>query len=70
MEVRHELGLRPGGFGIPLVQHLVDQLVYNETVLMVKYRRSSVSQVRVGQAYLQALIGASEISSRLKGLSL
>jgi anti-sigma regulatory factor (Ser/Thr protein kinase)/CheY-like chemotaxis protein len=40
MEVRHELGLRPGGFGILLAQQLVDQLVYNEAgneVLMVKY---------------------------------
>jgi len=51
MEVRQELGLRPGGFGILLVQHLVDQLVYNETgneVLMVKYlppgAQSSLSQ--------------------------
>jgi anti-sigma regulatory factor (Ser/Thr protein kinase) len=40
MEVRQEQGLRPGGFGILLVQQLVDQLVYNEVgneVLLVKY---------------------------------
>jgi anti-sigma regulatory factor (Ser/Thr protein kinase)/CheY-like chemotaxis protein len=46
MEVRQELGLRPGGFGIMLVQHLVDQLVYNETgneVLMVKYLAPSAA---------------------------
>ena len=39
-EIRQEQGLRPGGFGILLVQQLVDQLVYNETgneVLLVKY---------------------------------
>jgi anti-sigma regulatory factor (Ser/Thr protein kinase) len=37
---RSELGMRPGGFGILLVRHLVDELVYNERgneVLLVKY---------------------------------
>jgi anti-sigma regulatory factor (Ser/Thr protein kinase)/ActR/RegA family two-component response regulator len=40
MEVREELGLRPGGFGILLTRHLVDQLIYSEEgneVVLVKY---------------------------------
>ena len=39
-EVRRELGLRPGGFGILLAQSLVDELIYNEAhneVVLVKY---------------------------------
>jgi anti-sigma regulatory factor (Ser/Thr protein kinase)/ActR/RegA family two-component response regulator len=39
-ERRAELGLRPGGFGILLVRHLVDEVVYNERgneVLLIKY---------------------------------
>jgi two-component system, OmpR family, response regulator len=39
-EVRRELGLRPGGFGIMLAQSLVDELIYNEArneVVLVKY---------------------------------
>jgi CheY-like chemotaxis protein/anti-sigma regulatory factor (Ser/Thr protein kinase) len=37
---RAERGLRPGGFGILLVQNLVDELIYNEKgneVLLIKY---------------------------------
>ncbi len=40
IQYRAEQGLRPGGFGILLVRHLVDELIYNEKgneVLMVKY---------------------------------
>jgi anti-sigma regulatory factor (Ser/Thr protein kinase) len=32
--------MRPGGFGILLTRHLVDELIYNETgneVLLIKY---------------------------------
>jgi len=39
-KVREELGLRPGGFGILLAQHLVDQVLYNQEgneVLLIKY---------------------------------
>jgi CheY-like chemotaxis protein/anti-sigma regulatory factor (Ser/Thr protein kinase) len=39
-QVREERGMRPGGYGIQLVQSLVDELVYNEAhneVVMVKY---------------------------------
>jgi DNA-binding response OmpR family regulator len=39
-EVRDRLGLRPGGFGILLTQHLADELIYNEKgneVLLIKY---------------------------------
>jgi len=38
--IRNERGLRPGGFGILLTRHLVDELLYNEQrneVLFVKY---------------------------------
>jgi CheY-like chemotaxis protein/anti-sigma regulatory factor (Ser/Thr protein kinase) len=38
--IRNERGLRPGGFGILMTKHLVDELVYNEQrneVLFVKY---------------------------------
>lgn len=37
---RDALGLRPGGFGVLLTQHLVDELIYGEKgneVLLVKY---------------------------------
>ena len=40
MEVRQELGMRPGGYGVLLAQKLVDQLIYNQKgneVLLVKY---------------------------------
>jgi DNA-binding response OmpR family regulator len=39
-EVREQLGLRPGGFGILMSRQLVDELVYNEAgneVLLIKY---------------------------------
>lgn len=40
VEIRKEMGLRPGGFGIMLAQSLVDELIYNEArneVVLVKY---------------------------------
>jgi CheY-like chemotaxis protein/anti-sigma regulatory factor (Ser/Thr protein kinase) len=40
LEVRREKGLRPGGFGLLLVQSLVDELIYNEArneVVLIKY---------------------------------
>lgn len=39
-EVRERLGLRPGGFGILVSRHLVDELIYNQKgneVLLMKY---------------------------------
>ncbi len=39
-EVRAEKGLRPGGFGIRLVQEIADELIYNEKqneVILIKY---------------------------------
>jgi hypothetical protein len=39
-QVREAVGLPPGGFGILLSRHLVDELIYNEAgneVLLVKY---------------------------------
>jgi CheY-like chemotaxis protein/anti-sigma regulatory factor (Ser/Thr protein kinase) len=39
-EVRERLGLRPGGFGILVSRHLVDELIYNQKgneVLLIKY---------------------------------
>ncbi len=43
-EVREQLGLRPGGFGILVSQSLADELIYNEKgneVLLIKYLSSS-----------------------------
>ncbi|MFB3825296.1 MAG: ATP-binding protein [Bryobacteraceae bacterium] len=43
LEVRAGKGVRPGGFGILLTRHLVDELFYNEKgneVLFVKYLRA------------------------------
>ena len=40
LAVRHERGLRPGGFGLLLVHQLVDEMVYNDRrneVMFVKY---------------------------------
>jgi hypothetical protein len=40
MKVREEKGLRPGGFGLLLVQAKADELLYNEArneVVFVKY---------------------------------
>ncbi len=39
-QVRSQMGLRPGGFGIMLVRQIADELLYNERgnqVLLVKY---------------------------------
>lgn len=39
-EVREQLGLRPGGFGILMTRELVDELIYNDKgneVLLIKY---------------------------------
>ena len=41
-EVREQMGLRPGGFGILMTRQLVDELLYNEAgneVLLIKYLR-------------------------------
>lgn len=43
-EVRQKLGLRPGGFGILVSRHLVDELIYNQKgneVLLIKYIQTS-----------------------------
>jgi len=40
MQLRQEAGKRPGGYGVYLIQKLVDEVVYNEkgnSVLMIKY---------------------------------
>ena len=39
-EVRHQMGIRPGGFGLLLTRRLADELIYNEKgneVMVVKY---------------------------------
>jgi CheY-like chemotaxis protein len=46
-EVRDQLGLRPGGFGILLTRHLADELIYNEKgneVLLIKYIMPSTGE--------------------------
>jgi DNA-binding response OmpR family regulator len=40
LRYREESGMRPGGFGVLLTRHLVDELIYNQAgndVLLVKY---------------------------------
>jgi hypothetical protein len=40
MQFREEKGIRPGGFGLMMVQATVDELIYNEKrneVVFVKY---------------------------------
>lgn len=40
VEVRQQLGMRPGGFGIFMTRQLVDEMIYNEKgneVLLIKY---------------------------------
>jgi anti-sigma regulatory factor (Ser/Thr protein kinase) len=40
MQVRQEMGLRPGGFGLMLASQVIDELVYNEKhneLIFVKY---------------------------------
>ena len=40
IEVRDKLGLRPGGFGIMMIQAMADELIYNEArneVVFIKY---------------------------------
>jgi DNA-binding NarL/FixJ family response regulator len=47
MAVRNERGMRPGGFGVMLAQHMVDDLIYGEKgneVLLVKYLRPVAGQ--------------------------
>jgi DNA-binding response OmpR family regulator len=41
-EVRERLGMRPGGFGLLMTRHLVDEMIYSEAgneVLLIKYLR-------------------------------
>jgi anti-sigma regulatory factor (Ser/Thr protein kinase) len=48
LEERKERGLRPGGFGILMAKHIVDELIYGESgndVILIKYldaRRQSL----------------------------
>jgi anti-sigma regulatory factor (Ser/Thr protein kinase) len=40
LEVRKKEGLRPGGFGILLAKHVIDELIYGESgneVILIKY---------------------------------
>ena len=40
VEIREQMGMRPGGFGILMTRRLVDELIYNERgneVLLIKY---------------------------------
>jgi DNA-binding NarL/FixJ family response regulator len=41
-EVREQLGIRPGGFGILMAKNMVDELIYSERgneVILIKYRK-------------------------------
>jgi hypothetical protein len=40
VDVREEMGLRPGGFGLLMARALVDELIYNQAqneVVFIKY---------------------------------
>ncbi|HKS76916.1 MAG TPA: ATP-binding protein [Terriglobales bacterium] len=46
-KIREEIGLRPGGLGILLAQHMLDQVIYNQEgneVLLIKYMDESQSK--------------------------
>jgi len=48
-KIRDQLGLRPGGLGILLAQHLVDQVIYNQEgneVLLIKYLHQSQAKAQ------------------------
>lgn len=52
MNVRHEMGMRPGGYGILLASQVIDELVYNEKhneLIFVKYLDAASSH-RPGDA--------------------
>ncbi len=43
-EVREQLGIRPGGFGILMAKNMVDDLIYSERgneVILIKYRKAA-----------------------------
>jgi anti-sigma regulatory factor (Ser/Thr protein kinase)/ActR/RegA family two-component response regulator len=51
MAIRNEKGMRPGGFGVMLAKHMVDDLIYGEKgneVLLVKYLNPSAGQNTAG----------------------
>ena len=53
MQDRMNAGKRPGGYGVYLIQRLVDDIVYNEkgnTVLLIKYLPEDGSTVQTGKA--------------------
>ncbi len=46
-QVRADLGLRPGGFGILIARNMVDELIYNEShneVILIKYLDPNAAQ--------------------------
>lgn len=46
-ELRSQLGLRPGGFGIMLAKQVADELIYNQygnAVILIKYLDSPTTQ--------------------------
>lgn len=50
MQMRQEAGKRPGGYGVYLIQKLVDQVVYSEkgnSVLMIKFLQKPGGTTRV-----------------------
>jgi hypothetical protein len=46
VRLRDERGLRPGGFGVMMARHLVDELIYSEKgneVMLVKYLQNQAT---------------------------
>jgi DNA-binding NarL/FixJ family response regulator len=51
MAIRDEKGMRPGGFGVMLAKHMVDDLIYGEKgneVLLVKYLKAPAGENAAG----------------------
>jgi len=53
VNVRDQLGIRPGGFGIAMIRAMADELLYNEAqneVIFIKYLAESPGVSRTAQA--------------------
>ena len=53
VNVRDQLGIRPGGFGITMIRAIADELLYNEAqneVIFIKYLTSSAGVSETAQA--------------------
>ena len=66
MQVREEKGIRPGGFGLLMVQNSVDELIYNEKrneVVFVKYLEEGAPSRQEPQSARRKVRGTSTVES-------